>query len=234
MATTYQVNISMQGDTVTSLSDNSFSLYGFQVVQASAGGSPVAWFQTRDFALTTNIAWEVGYQAYTSRSDIKPSLKIVAEASYPADLGDVLTISNAMGIGEVGQGSPSQAKTNGISILNTTNSQFTCGLQQQQPGGGFGPICAFNLFGNNMDVIVPVEQIYLMFTALPIHTGAVVEQAYGPGLLINLTESHTQTVSYDINGGWSWAENGSWAQKYPPNQSLVPLLIQPVATLGPQ
>jgi hypothetical protein len=231
---TYQVNITMPGDTVTALMDNGFNLYGFQVVQSSAGGSPVAWFKTTDFALTTAITWEVGYQAFTSRSQIRPTVQIVAEASYPTELGQVLTVSNAMGIGEVAQGTPLQTVPSGISILNTTSTQFTCGLQQQQPGGAFGPICAFPLFGNNMDVIVPIEQVYLMFSSMPINTGSVVEQAYGPGITINLTGSPTQTVAYDINGGWSWADNASWAQKYPPNQSLVPLIIQPLATLGPQ
>jgi hypothetical protein len=233
MGAHYEVHISMPGDTVTSLTDNNFSLYGFQVVQSSASASPVAWFHTRDFALTTTIAWEVSYQAYTSRSEIRPNVKIVADASYLAEPGQVLTVSNTMGIGEVTQGNSTQTLANGISILNTTHTQFTCGIQQQQPGGGYGPICAFNLFGNNMDVIIPIEQVYLMFSSMPINTGTVMEQAYGPGLLVNLTDSPTQSVSYDINTGWSWADSASWAQSYAPNQSLVPLLIQPVATLRP-
>jgi len=200
-------------------------------VQSSGGGSPVAWFHTQDFALTTAISWEVAYQAYTSRSEIKPTLQIVAEASYPASPGDLFTVSNTMGIGEVGQGNSTQTRPDGISILNTTNTQFTCGIQQQQPNGSFSPICAFQLFGNNMNVIVPIEQIFLMFSSMPINTGAVMEQAYGPGLLVDLTESPTQTVSYDINGGWTWADSAPWAQKYPPYQSLVPLLIQPLTML---
>ena len=185
----------------------------------------------------------------------------MAGASYPAELGQVLTISNAMGIGHVGPGNLNDTPANGIDFLNTTDVQFTCGLQQQQPGGGFGPTCAFELLGNKLDVIVPTEQTYLMFSSTPSETGSVVEQAYGPGLLVDLTRLRKQAVSYQIaedtpevptpdsalmpdaqpksagtlpNVGWSWANNASWAQSYPPNQHLVPLLIKPVATLGPQ
>lgn len=232
MPTQYQVNITMSGETVTELMDNNFALYGFQVVQTSGGGSPVAWFQTQDFALTTVITWEIAYQAYTSTSEIGPNLQIMAEASYPIAPGQVLTISDAMGIGEVGP--DSSGLPNAISIMNATGQPFTCGLQQQQPDGGFGPICALPVFGNNLDVIVPVEQVYLMFSSLPLDSGTVVEQASGPGLLVNLTGSQTQTVAYDINSGWSYPEGAGWAQSYPPNQALVPLLIQPVADAGPQ
>jgi hypothetical protein len=261
MSTQYQVNISMPDETVTYLVDNNFSLYGFQVVQSSASVKPVAWFHTRDFALNTTISWEVSYQAYVSRSAILPNQKIVAGASYPVEPGQVLTISNPMGIGEVGQGDPTRMPANGIGFLNKTNAQFTCGIQQQQPGGGFGPICAFELLANKMDVVVPTGQIYLMFSSTPIEIGSVVEQAYGPGLLLDLARSGTQSVSYQIakdtpgartpdsalmpdaqphsgstlpNTGWSWGDNASWAQSDAPNQSLVPLLVQPLATLGPQ
>jgi hypothetical protein len=234
MPSQYQVNISMSGETVTSLSQNGFSLYGFQVVQSSSGGSPTVWFQTNDFALNTAIVWSVNYQAYTSQSQIIPQGTITADASYPADLGQVLTVSNPMGIGDVSDTTGTGAMQMGISIINQTTTPFTCGISQQQPSGGFGPICAFPLFGNNMDVIVPIEQVFLMFSSIPVNTGTVIEQAYGPGILINVTDPNTQSVSYDINQGWSWAEMASWAQAYPPNQSLVPLLIQPVATLGPQ
>lgn len=236
MATQYQVNITMTGETVTQLLNNNFYLYGFKVVQSSSGGSPVVWFNTMDFALTTAVSWTESYQAFTSRSQIIPHGQIVAEASYPADLGQVLTVSNAMGIGEVTQGNSTGGISikQGISILNQTSTPFTCGISQQQPNGTYNPICAFNLFGHNLDVIVPIEQVYLMFSSLPIHTGTVVEQSYGPGILINLSGSSTQSVSYDINGGWTWPDEASWAAMYPPNQNLVPLLIQPVASLGPQ
>lgn len=229
----YQVNITMSGDTVSKLGDNNFNLYGFKVVQASSGGSPVVWFQTTDFALNTTVKWTESYQAYTSQSQIITNGTIVADASYPAEVGQTLTVSNNMGIGEVSNATGTGAMQAGISILNNTSHQFTCGISQQQPNGTFTPICAFPLFGNNMDLIVPTEQIFLMFSSVPIVTSTVTEQAYGPGILINVTDPTTRSVSYDINSGWSWDGQADWAQSFPPNQNLVPLLVQTVATLGP-
>jgi hypothetical protein len=228
MPSQYQVNISMSGPTVQALASNKFSLYGFKPVQASSAARPTVWFQTNDFSLTTNISWTESYQAYTSLSQIIPNGTIVAEAAYDADLGQTLTVSNPMGIGEVVAGTPNQQ---GIYILNQTSTPFTCGLSQQQPSGAYTPICAFNLFGHNMDVVVPIEQVFFMFSSVELNTGAVIEQGYGPGLLVNLTGANTQSVSYDINAGWSWADSASWAQSYLPNESLVPILIQPVASL---
>jgi len=232
MATDYQVNISMSGDTVTKLGDNKFSLYGFKVVQASSSGSPVVWFKTNDFALNTIVNWTESYEAYTSQSEIIPNGTIVADASYPASAGQTLTVSNNMGIGDVANAVGTGAMLQGISILNKTQHPFTCGISQQGPSGTYTPICAFPLFGNNLDLIVPTEQIVLMFSSMPMVTSTVTEQAYGPGILINVTDPRTRSVKYDINQGWSWEDQADWAQVLDPNQSLVPLLIQPVATLN--
>ena len=234
MATQYQVNIAMTGETVAALNANGFSLYGFRAVQSLSGGSPVVWFQTTDFALNTSITWSENYQAYTSQSEIIPNAAITADPAYPIAPGQTLTISNPSGIGEVSGSEGPGAMQQGITILNQTVYPFTCGILQQQPSGTFGPTCAFPLFADNLEMIVPMEQVFLMFSSLPLDTGTVIEQAYGPGILINLTGANTQSVSYDINQGWSWAGQASWAQSFPPNLTLVPLLVQPIAMLGPQ
>jgi len=98
------------------------------------------------------------------------------------------------------------------------------------------PLCAFPLFGNNMDVIIPIEKVLLMFSTTPVNTGTVIEQSYGSGLLIDLTAENHRSVGYDINKGWSWG-GYSWAQSVPPSAELVPLLIEPppfVPRAGPR
>jgi len=55
----------------------------------------------------------------------------------------------------------------------------------------------------------------------------VLEQAYGPGILIDLTGVSSRSVNYDADNGWTWQDQATWAISYPPNQNLVPLLIQP-------
>lgn len=219
--TPYEVTINMTAETVTQLLAANFFLYGFKAVQASlAGGSPVVWFATQEFSATTMINWEEQYQAYTSNSQIIPGGDIVASFAAGITLGETLNVT-AGGVGEV----TSTGISTAISILNTVNTPFTCGISELQ-GTSYNALCAFPLFGNNEDVIAPIEKVFLMFSTQPVNTGTVIEQSYGPGILIDLTASNQRTVNYDINAGWSWG-GFSWAQQFPPNSNLVPLLIEP-------
>ena len=227
MATAYKITITMTGDTVTTLQTNGYSLYGFRVVSASKGAKPVAWFKGDIFELTNTLAWDEQYEAYTSRNEVASGVKIDTSASYPIDMAEILEVNNPMGIGEV---SHTGGTEGAICILNKTNQPLTCGISQPAPqGGGTNPICAFPLLGTNMDEIVPVEKIFLMFSAKQIDTGVVVEKAFGPGVLIDLTGVDSRAVKYDANAGWSWDGDAGWATVHTATQNLVPLVIQPSA-----
>jgi hypothetical protein len=218
--TPYEVTINMTAQTVSQLLAAGFFLYGFKAVQASmTGGSPVVWFATQEFSATTMVNWQEQYQAYTSNSQIIPGGDIVASFAAGITLGETLNVE-AGGVGTV----TSTGTPTAISILNTVSTPFICGISELQ-GTSYNPLCAFPLFGNNEDVIAPIEKVFLMFSTQPVNTGTVVEQSYGPGILIDLTASNQRTVNYDINAGWSWG-GFSWAQQFPPNSNLVPLLIE--------
>lgn len=219
--TPYEVTINMTSQTVTALLGAGYFLYGFKAVQTSqAGGSPVVWFETQEFSATTMVNWQEQYQAYTSNSQIIPGGNIVASFAADITLGQTLNVS-AGGVGDV----TSTGLSTAISILNTVSTPFTCGISQLQ-GTSYNALCAFQLFGNNEDVIAPIEKVFLMFSTQPVNTGTVVEQSYGPGMLIDLTASNQRTVNYDINAGWNWG-GFSWGQEFPPSSALVPLLIEP-------
>lgn len=226
MASQFKVNVSMTGETVRTLQELGYSLYGFRVVKGSGATKPVAWFKSDFFELTNTIDWTEQYEAYTSRSQIIPQGHIDTAASYPVDLGEVLEVNNPMGIGEVSHegGTPGA-----VCILNKTHQRMTCGISQATPDGAINPICAFTLLGNNMDEIIPIEMVFLMFSSRPMNTGVVVEQSYGPGILIDLTGVSIRSVKYDADQGWTWENQAGWATSYPPNQNLVPLVVQPLA-----
>ncbi|HEV7885180.1 MAG TPA: hypothetical protein VGO81_16525 [Solirubrobacteraceae bacterium] len=227
-ATEYSVDISMDENTLDALSDGNFVLYGFKAVKTSGVGAPLVWFQTMQFALDTHVAWTEQYQAYTSLSQIIPNGKIVATNSYDIDLDQTLNVTSPKGSGSIDtlHGTPLA-----ISIYNETDTQFTCGISQSNPEGGVTPMCAFPLYGGNLDVIAPIEQILLMFSSMPVNTGTVIEQAYSRGIIIDLTGDNARTVSYDINEGWSW-DSAPWASQVKANQDLVPLLIQSSPSLA--
>jgi hypothetical protein len=219
----YSVAIAMNQGTVDGLSNGKFNLYAFKAVQGAGGGAPTVWFKSTNFSLETDVEWEVAYQAYTSKTQIVPNGQIKASASYGIDLKQTLNVTSPTGTGAV---DTSTGTVGAISIFNQTTTPFTCGISQQQADGTFGPVCAFPLYGNNMDVMAPIEKVFLMFSNNRVNTGTVVYQAYSQGLMIDLTGATERKVSYDINKGWSWPGSASWGKVYPANSNLVPLLIE--------
>jgi hypothetical protein len=220
VGTEYTVTISLDETTINDLVTGNFKLYGFKAVQTSqGGGAPLVWFATQNFMAETVVDWEEHYQAFTSLSQIISGGKIVASSPYDITLDQTLNVA-ANGVGTVVEGGTPLA----ISINNTTNTQFTCGVSEMQ-GGSPLPLCAFPLFGNSLDVIAPIEKVLFMFSTVPVNTGTVIEQAYSQGILIDLTGDNQRSVSYNINKGWDWG-GFSWGQAIPANANLVPLLIE--------
>lgn len=226
--TSYEVKIAMDQNTVTLLNQGNFFLYGFKAVRTTQAGAPLVWFQTKQYGLSTDLQWQEDYQAYTSTSQIVPQGQIKATNSYPIGLDNTLNVTNATGTGSV---DTTQGTVGAITIHNQTTTQFACGISQTEPGGTVTPMCAFPLYGGNLDVIAPIEQVLLMFSSTPVNTGTVIEQAYSPGIIIDLTAENTRQVNYDINMGWTW-DGGTWAASVQASQSLVPLLIQSSPSLA--
>lgn len=223
MATEYQVQISMSAATVEALNNGSYRLYGFKAVATTmGGGAPLVWFDTGKYSTNTSVTWQTNYQAYTSLSEIVNRVRIEASFSVPVDLDQTLKVTGVTGTGVVEAGGTPAA----ISILNATSRPFTCGISEQQGSNPPTPLCAFPLYGNGLDVIAPIEKVLLTFATNQVNTGTVIEKAYAPGYLIDLTGAPDQQrqVSFDINLGWS-NDGGTWAQQVAANQSLLPLLI---------
>jgi hypothetical protein len=109
-------------------------------------------------------------------------------------------------------------------VVNATSTPFSCGISQLQSDGTYAPLAVFPLFGNNEDEMVPVEKVFLMFASSTIDTGTVIEKSFGSGILIDLTGAPSRSVSYDLNLSWN-DRQGTWGTVFPPNTSLVPLLI---------
>jgi len=222
MSTPYQVNIAMSQAAVNALNTQGFKLYGFKAVKTTAGGgAPLVWFQTSTFGLTTSVSWTEQYQAYTTNSQAITNGEVTATNAYNIGLKQTLDVTSPTGIGSV---DTLNGTTNAISILNQTNTPFTCGISQMQ-GSVAAPLCAFPLNGNMLDVIAPIEQVVFMFATTSYNTGSVIYQAFSQGILLDLTNEPTTPCSFDINNGWSWG-GGPNGQALQAQANLVPFLIQ--------
>lgn len=215
------ITIQISPETLQALQQQGFSLYAFKAVQTRAGGAaPTVWLATHQFSESTEISWQDQYSAYVSNSQIIPNAQIMAAASYAIDLGSTLEITSPGGGTVTNSGQPGT-----ISILNQVQQQFTTGISQAANMGD-GIVCALPLYGNMLDVIVPVDTVLLCFGTNRVNPGTVIYQLFSQGLLIDATAAGgAPTVSFDINNGWD-AGGASWATVYWPNTNIVPLLIQ--------
>jgi hypothetical protein len=220
MATQFSVNITLSSDTVSTLHQQNFTLYGFRAVVSSAETRPVVWFHYDTYQLINAIEWTDEYQAYVSQGEMIPGGAVRSASPYPVQLGQVLQITSAGGIGQVRDGGSPTA----IGIANLTSTVFTCGLSLPVPGASFSPICAVPLLANNKLEIIPLDKVLLMFASAPVSSGTVIHQTYGQGILIDLTGVSTRSVSYDAEAGWSWPDHAPWAQVIPASEDLISLL----------
>lgn len=236
--TPYGVTIAMSQGTVDALIESNYLLYGFKAVQVTqGGGAPLVWFSSQTFGLETEIEWTEEYQAYTSKSQIIPKGSIKVSNSYPAALGDKLTVTSPTGVGTV----TTDGIMGAIVVKNasTPPTQMVCGISQMNPDGKTVPMCAFNLYGTGVDVFAPIEKVLLTFSTLPLNTGTVIYQAYSQSILIDLTVEQTVDVGYDINTGWD-TYGAPWAKLIDADANIVPFLIQQSPSLtkrqlaGPQ
>ena len=228
-----EVSIAMNTDTLAALSNSGFSLYGFKATgNSNLAGRPLIWLRMINYAATTIVNWTNQYEAYISNSPIVSNTGVIVGTSAGITPGETLQVGAGGSVAVLREGPPTS-----ISIYNSTEQPFTCGLSQNQTGT-FTPFCAFSLNGNTVDVITPLEKVLFMFSTASVPTGTVIDQAFsyaGPGaytagILIDVNEDEPRSVSFDINEGWSWGAF-NWGQQISTISSLLPILIDADARL---
>ncbi|MES2153365.1 MAG: hypothetical protein V4508_26590 [Pseudomonadota bacterium] len=192
-----------------------------------SGAAPLAWIVSDTFGKDTKIDWHEDYAAYTSIEAIIPNGVITASNPASITVGETYNVVQSGG-GEV----VASGQANAMSIHNLSDRQFSCGIAQTPAGSTEAQaICAFNLYGGSIDVIIPEEKIFMMFVSGTVDTGTVYENSVGRGLFVDLTGVVGRDgISYDINKGWDWGKH-SWAAQYPASSDLVPLLIDSSTTV---
>jgi hypothetical protein len=227
-ATTYQVTITMDDDTVRALEHEGYSLFGFKAVAGGKLGKPVVWFATQTYSQKTPISWQEQYAAYISlQTDIQNGVVIEANNTVSIDLGQTFTVDTTKGTGTFSK----EGVKGSISIGNAIATKFTCGVSQPSSADSTPtPTCVFPLHGNAGDVLTPIEKVLLLFATEATSTGTVIEQAFSAGILIDLTGApdNKREVSYKIDVGWEYDTKPlpEWVQLIPFGTNITSLLIQ--------
>lgn len=224
MSTPYQINFTLDTDTLATLQDQGYQLYAFKSVASSTqGAKPLVWFSVSTKKLLANVSinWTEQYQAFINESTAigTEGSTVDASASIDADLGQIVVVDPHGNL---------SAETNGVAnaltIENDSTNPLVCGISQQV-NGAMKQLCAFPLYGQNADVIMPKEKVLLMFSTNVYETATVIERAFSKGLLIDLTGNHSRTVSFDLNTGWS-AGDVTWATNVGFHALLADSLIE--------
>jgi len=220
MSTNYEIDITMNANTVQTLKQQGCSLLAFKAVKTQvSNGAPTVWVSSSNYLTSTSISWEESYAAYISGQSIKNNVVINSSTNVSADLGNNVKVDQYGNL---------SVDTNGaqgtISIINQAATPYTTGISQVSDNGGLQPLCALPLNGNFMDQVTPIELVMLVFSTGVVNTGTVLYSISSTGILIDLTGVSERAVSFDVNTGWN-ASGGAWATPVASNAALSPLLV---------
>lgn len=233
------LNLTVMMDQVTAsaLLKSGYRLYAFKAVRNSdLAGQVLVWLASDTYGLKTVIVWNAAYAAYVTRSQQDPP---EIDATFPIACGQTLSITDALGTGNVlNTGQPGA-----YTIQNNSDVAFRAGIAQQAAGSPAPqPLSAFPLYGNSVQVITPVERILLAFSTRSWQMGQAVDSLAAPRLASTAEHAGTgallvdmdgagsmgRSVQFDINRGWDWGAAG-WGQSVPVTAPLASVLILPDA-----
>ncbi|MET0753122.1 MAG: hypothetical protein ABWZ66_07105 [Pyrinomonadaceae bacterium] len=222
MSDNYAIEIALDDDTLKKLNQTGQSLRAYKSVKASIeGGLCPVWFTTTNLSKTVDVKWTEQYGAYIDNQELKPNIVIDAENIEDVDLGDLMTVQDD-GTAVV----TSNGRKGDVAIKNGGKKEWTCGMSQVV-NGKLATLCAFPLFGNFNVLMMPYEQVLLVFESGETDTGTVVEETISSSIILTLTGDDvgkTKNVSFSIDNGWD-AQGANWAKISTDTINLADTLI---------
>lgn len=229
MGYTYNIQVEFDKTELDNIKKRGEKIYAFRAVKTSQdSGRPLVW-QIFDVISDDGftVQWNVENGAYYSYHKITPNSNYLTEKTYPTQFGQVLNIDE-INIATVIDGEDKSA----ISIFNGFTSEYVCGISQKDKDDNFVPVCAFPLWPNHLDIIVPIEKVALIVATPVQKTATVYEVSRGPGIFIDLTTDNLKNrkIKYD-SSGWHVTDGLGHAVPFDAKASMSHLLIDLDTTL---
>jgi hypothetical protein len=217
-----EVSIRMTEETLSALWASGAWLYGLSRVRAAdQAGGPAVWLQTREYAMHTRVRPPSVVNAFTSMHTLAADGGRVRPGFHtPAGPGQTLMAGAAGGGGEMRECGAPRA----VSVLNTTDREFTCGLAYEVAGEAV-PFFAAPLYGGALQIMEPLSAIFLFISPWPAPPGTLISTSTGPGVLLHGVPEAGCQVEFHINQGWNWAD-GVQATRVPAQSDLRRLLVE--------
>ncbi|WP_309644168.1 hypothetical protein [Phenylobacterium sp.] len=229
---THQITVNLTPAALQTLLDAGASLYALPMFQTSnRTARPLVTYANAALSQSQNLAWTEVYQAFVSRTALAAGITdpaqrtIVVGASAPTRLGDVMTVGASLQCVVAGGGGGGA-----VSIQSAITDPLSCGLSYDGR-----PACAMGLSNALQVTVAPLQSLLLMFSTSVFDLGAWVEQCAGPGLLVDMTNTATRTVTYDLTAADPWLDADKvWATAIADGAPLADLLRQPPPRNMPQ
>lgn len=224
---TRHLTIALSAPTIRALNREDMALYLFAAVRhgpyasgapGTAGGSPLVWLRRTNLLQTTTLTFEDTLTVYLSSTEIEPNAVVVVGAQVDIALGQTASLNDGRQLTTTLSGLADIA-----TLINEDDQSWTWGLCRTIADQA-APLCAFPLHGHAMGMLAPTDRILALFATDSTPPGAVVETAFGPGLLIDFAGATTRKVAFDIDAGWG-SDGSAWATPVPAGSALAPLLI---------
>lgn len=224
---TRHLTITLSSLTIRTLNREDMALYLFAAVRhgpfasgaaGTAGGMPLVWLRRTNLLQTTTLTFEDTLSIYLSSTGIEPNAVVVVGAQVDITLGQTALLNDGRQLTTLVSGLADTA-----TLINEDDQPWTWGLCRTI-ADQTAPLCAFPLHGHAMGMLAPTDRILALFATDSTPPGAVMETAFGPGLLIDFAGDATRKVAFDIDAGWRF-DRSAWATPVPAGSALAPLLI---------
>jgi hypothetical protein len=212
--TKYRLEIKMDSDTVVRLGKG-YTQFGLRTTASNTADSDpnraaAVWLINDSYGATTAVDWTTQYGLWTgTHQQLDTGQQITTSNKYidNVDLGDLFTITDRSGIGELEKGGgekgcvtiynsvPSTMLSSGLLMNNTHNPSTS--------EDDFAETCIFDTPGRQALVMEPIQKILFFFATNRWKSNTVVRKAVTDAVLVDFTGSNTQRqISYGFTTGW--------------------------------
>ncbi|AKJ38252.1 hypothetical protein [Methanosarcina barkeri] len=220
----YELTIDIDETSLRDLTKNFYKLYVFKgSIVDNSKGEPLVWqcYDKKEYGQTSKISWSEKYSAFISTQEIADEVTFSSITTKEIYLDQKVSVDPKGNLLP-----PSDGQKGCIEINNgTSDTNYTCGICQQDRNNNMVPMCAFPLLRGTQDTIIPIEKLALYFATETVNTGSVKEYATGKGIIIDLTGLNQRKVYYELGDGWKTTDSGVPGIPFEPGADLSSLLF---------
>ncbi|MFB9845028.1 hypothetical protein [Mucilaginibacter ginsenosidivorans] len=211
----YSINISLDNGTLNFFAQNDYWLRIYKGELTNAVCVNTLWHTTNIFTSSVSVSWTDDYAGFICPQIPLNKGAYIRASVTPMQLGDVLSM-NSSGIASL---TTKGGTAGALTFFNNSHYARICGAAQSITGTN-QLYMAMPMLGQGNNVVVPQENVLLVFESGEMAPGTVVSRAINPSLLAKLNPgSPIINITYDYLN--SWNTNGSTQASVIPGPAAI-------------